>query len=423
MSKRIIGFTGSLGSGCTSSAQHLRDNEEYEYISISSDVLKPLAEKVAAPFNTREEKQNFGNIVREGELRKEYLDTLLSAVNEKGGKVVIECFRNPIEIDVLRDNFPHFYLIALFATKEERSTRHSEDKFDELDKRDAGEDEDKLGQQVRKCVNNADILLNNTESWKVVEIATNYFDKLKEFVRILEEPFRKPSSKEVIMHLAYSVSLLSTCIQRQVGAVITDENYRVLSTGINDVPHSSESCLTLHSECYRKKRKEDYLPNISFCPFCSEELTAQLELLEENDDYLSDLKCNKCGKEIFELISPSKELDYCRSLHAEENAILSNPYTSNSYNSNDKNMIMFTTTFPCMLCAKKIASAGIKQIVFVEPYPITESRDILRDNGVKIEAFEGIKSLKFNWIFRKRAKYIKDFAFRRRKELKVIKGG
>lgn len=83
-------------------------------------------------------------------------------------------------------------------------------------------------------------------------------------------------------------------------------------------------------------------------------------------------------------------------------------------------MIIFTTTFPCMLCAKNIANSGIKRVVFVEPYPIKESYEIFNENGIEVEIFEGVKSLSFNWIFRKRAKYIKDYAYRRLNELNKL---
>lgn len=179
MIKRIIGLTGSLGSGCTTSAKYLRDKEGYEHISISNDVLKQLADKYKHPFSTREQKQDFGNYAR-AEKREEYLTALIEAVHNKGEKITIECFRNPIEIDALRDYYPHFYLIALYAPKELRKSRQKEEKFDLLDTRDTGEHEDKLGQQVRRCVNNADIVLDNSPSWKVVDDADDYFSKLME---------------------------------------------------------------------------------------------------------------------------------------------------------------------------------------------------------------------------------------------------
>lgn len=421
MSKKIIGFTGSLGSGCTTSAKKLQELG-YGYISISEDILAPMSKKHGYSFNTGEEKQNFGNYVRE-KIRKEYKEAFLEIVNERGDEVVIECLRNPIEIDFLRDEFPHFYLIALYAPKPLRKIRKKVNDFDKLDKRDSGE-KNKLGQQVRKCVNNADIVIDNSTSWDTIDSAKDFFEKLNSYIRLLKEPYRGPTEKEMLMHLAYSVSLHSKCIERQVGAVIADENYKVLSTGYNDVPKESEPCFDLYSECYRKIKKRKNLVTIKFCPACGSELTLQYDLLDQGVVEEAVKKCKKCEKNLSDIFSMGKELDYCRSLHAEENAILSNHYTSDYFYNKNKKMILFTTTFPCMLCAKKIANSGIKHLLFVEPYPISESYDILQENGVTIEVFEGIKSLKFNWIFRKRGKHIKTLALKRRKDLgKLLKGG
>jgi len=420
MPKVVVGFTGSLGSGCTTAAKHLSE-KGYRCISISADLLAPLAKKHGKPFSSGEEKQDFGNLVRR-ELRSEYREDIVRGVREGGDKVVIECFRNPLEIDLLRDEYPHFYLIALFAPKHPRRDRKKigEGEFERLDKRDEGE-EDKLGQQVRRCVNNADIVIDNSGTWNTMDDAKDFFDKIDQFVRLLEEPYRGPTEKEMLMHLAYSVSLHSICIERQVGAVIADEQYRVVSTGYNDVPQNSESCYDLYSECYRKiKKRKNILSikNLNYCFVCGSELPMQVELLSEKIT-IDSFKCSKCKMNLFDLI-PGKDLDYCRSLHAEENAILSNPYLS----SHDRRFMIFATTFPCMLCAKKIANSGIKRVVFVEPYPVEEAQEILRDNDVVIEAFEGVKSLSFNWLFRRRGKYLKESAFRRRKDLNtLLKGG
>jgi deoxycytidylate deaminase/dephospho-CoA kinase len=420
MAKIIIGLTGSLGSGCTTTAKHLGD-EGYDYISISSDLLAPLAKKHNKPFNSVEEKQDFGNVVRR-ELREEYKKDFLKTVAERGDKVAIECFRNPLEVDFLRDEYPHFYLISLFSPKHARRERKKikESDFDKLDKRDEGEEE-KLGQQVRRCVNSADIVLDNSVKWSTMDDAKLFFDKVDEFIRLLEEPYRRPNEKELLMHLAYSVSLRSNCIERQVGAVVSDERYRVISTGYNDVPQNSESCYDLYSECYRKiKKKKNILALDSFkhCLSCGTELTGQADLLE-GQDKADSFKCPKCGINLLKVI-PGRDLDYCRSLHAEENAILSNPYLSDHDN---KRFVIFSTTFPCMLCAKKIANSGITRVIFVEPYPVQEAYDILGDNEVVVEAFEGVKSLSFNWIFRRRSKYLKETAYRRRKDLNILLKG
>lgn len=411
-SKIIIGITGSLGSGCSSTAKHLSENG-FKYFSISRDFLEPLAKEKNEPFETYEDKQNFGNKARR-ELREEYKQKFLKAIEDSGEKsVVIECFRNPIEIDFLRDLYPHFYLIALFANEEVRKNRKIGEKINErdfkrLDKRDVGED-DKLGQQVRKCVNNADTVLNNSANWDTIDIRDAFFTNIDNYVKLFTEPFRPPTPEETLMHLAYSISLESTCIQRQVGAVIADEKNRVISTGYNNTPPKSLSCYVRYSECFRRKKKREHIDNIKnnkmkYCFNCGKKL--DVSSLSSRDNKFN---CNSCGEDFLELI-PWKGLDYCRSLHAEENAILSKPYLLDD----SRKFTIFSTTFPCMLCAKKIATSGIKKVVFVEPYPVQEAEEILKENNVDIEPFEGVKSLRFNWIFRKRGKFLKDSAIKRK---------
>ena len=83
-----------------------------------------------------------------------------------------------------------------------------------------------------------------------------------------------------------------------------------------------------------------------------------------------------------------KILDYCRALHAEENAILNVARVGAS--SALPTSTLFTTTYPCNLCANKIAQVGIKRIVYFEPYPMEEAKKILMGKGVKQEPFEGV---------------------------------
>lgn len=58
---------------------------------------------------------------------------------------------------------------------------------------------------------------------------------------------------------------------------------------------------------------------------------------------------------------------------------------------------LFTSTYPCNLCANKIAQVGIKHIVYFEPYPMEEAKKILADKGVEQEPFEGVT---YNGYFR-----------------------
>jgi dCMP deaminase len=86
----------------------------------------------------------------------------------------------------------------------------------------------------------------------------------------------------------------------------------------------------------------------------------------------------------------------CRSLHAEENALMNLLKNSSSvYN----DTTLYTTTFPCNLCANKIAEVGIKKVIYAEPYPQEEAKKVLNNNQIACEMFEGVKSAAFFKFF------------------------
>ena len=62
-----------------------------------------------------------------------------------------------------------------------------------------------------------------------------------------------------------------------------------------------------------------------------------------------------------------------------------------------KDATLYTTTYPCNLCANKIAQVGIKNIVYFEPYPMEEAKNILAKHEVNQIPFEGIT---YNGYFR-----------------------
>ena len=46
-------------------------------------------------------------------------------------------------------------------------------------------------------------------------------------------------------------------------------------------------------------------------------------------------------------------------------------------------------TQPCVLCAKMIINAGIKEVVYQNPYPDELAMSMLKESGMKIRVFEG----------------------------------
>jgi deoxycytidylate deaminase len=68
--------------------------------------------------------------------------------------------------------------------------------------------------------------------------------------------------------------------------------------------------------------------------------------------------------------------EFGRPVHAEMEAILSCARIGIS----PKMGTLYCTTFPCHNCAKHIVAAGIKRVVYVEPYPKSKAEKLHSDS-------------------------------------------
>jgi deoxycytidylate deaminase len=75
-----------------------------------------------------------------------------------------------------------------------------------------------------------------------------------------------------------------------------------------------------------------------------------------------------------------------------------------------KDSVIYVTTYPCHNCAKHLVAAGVKKIVFIEPYPKSKAESLFQDivmpdskseDSVSIEHFSGISPRRFRDIFEK----------------------
>ena len=79
-------------------------------------------------------------------------------------------------------------------------------------------------------------------------------------------------------------------------------------------------------------------------------------------------------------------VEWCRSLHVEESAIIN--LVGHVAELNESTM--YVTKFPCNLCANKIVQSGIKNIIYFEPYPVQEEKEIFKEASIKAIPFEGV---------------------------------
>ncbi len=144
----------------------------------------------------------------------------------------------------------------------------------------------------------------------------------------------RPDWDSYFMEIAGIVKKRSTCLRRQVGAVIVKER-RILATGYNGAPQNLAHCS--ETGCLRQR-----------------------------------------------LQVPSGERhEICRGLHAEQNAIIQ----SALHGVTTKGSVVYTTDFPCSLCAKMLVNAGVVEIVAQKDYPDELSREVLAEAGIIVRRY------------------------------------
>lgn len=407
----VIGLTGSFGSGCSTVAGILTDKHGFHSEGLSGAIREEA--KKHGERQDRRVLQDLGD-----ELRKRHgtgwLATQAARAAQKSAREsawVLDGIRNLGEVSWLRSQFPNFYMIAVNASRDVRYARlrnlyrKNEAAFDEDDARDRGEPY-AYGQQVSACVDRADVLLLNEEDFSTGSRPKRELgQKIADLVRLMTSPgSRLPSPRELLMHLAYSVSLRSSCLKRQVGAIIVggygrsiansgrgvgeDSESVIVAAGYNEVPSGQERCRDKYDgKCYRDYQRELRI----------EELRALKLKCECGRAIGGDRQCQHCGRDLTSLYAVGKALDYCRALHAEETAILQGSRTGGP---TLPGTVLYATTFPCLLCAKKIVYTGIKEVVYVEAYPVKEAAEFLKDAGVVATRFEGVKAQAFYKLFK-----------------------
>lgn len=140
----------------------------------------------------------------------------------------------------------------------------------------------------------------------------------------------RPGWDEYFMSLATLAATRSTCIRRQVGAILTSDR-RVLATGYNGAPKGLRHCREVG--CLREQMN----------------------------------------------IPSGQRHEICRAIHAEQNAILQ----AAQYGVAVKDATMYSTTQPCAICSKLIINLDVVRIVHQSSYPDEFALTLLHDAGFK----------------------------------------
>jgi deoxycytidylate deaminase len=382
-------------------------------------------------------------------LRKQYKDPAvlariaIDAVRENrssrtGGKDVVRSkhasivrqLKRPEEVNLFRKVYGRqFVLASAYAPESQRRERLCERLrteastsvkpievgfyADKLIDRDAGEDEEALGQQLRDTFHLADVFIDGLGKTAMEE-------KIERFVGAL---FGKndiaPSKDEYGMYAAKSASLRSSDLSRQVGAAVFSLDGELITQGCNEVPKAGGGSYWDLEQPDHRDIKKGYDPNERH----KKELLRELIERFRSKGYLSEglLALGTDAQIVEQLIQRQKPpllpgalvgarimdlTEYGRVVHAEMLAICDAARIGRSV----KGATLYCTTFPCHNCTKHLLAAGIKRVVYMEPYPKSRAKDLLPDE-IEIEAdnlekmsfvpFMGISPYRYRDIFQK----------------------
>ncbi len=316
---------------------------------------------------------------------------------------IVSSLKHPQEVQALRKVYSNgFFLVGVHAAKDRRieylkNKGMSKEDAEALVERDEHET-DKFGQQTRDTFHLSDFFINYDGD------ADKYNNELIRVVNLIfGHPFVTPTFDEFAMFMAFSASLRSADLSRQVGAVVTkDQN--IVSTGANDVPRAggglywaerSKDGKSIVDADNGRDYKRGFDANVKEKQRIIEDIVSKF-----------DEPTQQRARAIIEESKLRDITEYGRVTHAEMEALLACARNAVPTVGTD----LYCTTFPCHNCAKHIIAAGVKRVVYVEPYPkskalefhsdsITFERPAQDDRRVLFEPFVGVGPRSFFNLF------------------------
>jgi dCMP deaminase len=143
---------------------------------------------------------------------------------------------------------------------------------------------------------------------------------------------KRPTWDEYFLAICNLVASRSTCLRRQVGAVVVKDK-QILASGYNGAPTGIEHCDVVG--CLREEMG----------------------------------------------VPSGQRHELCRALHAEQNAFLQAAKHGVSLNG----ATLYVTTQPCSICAKMIINVGIKKVIIQGEYPDEFAMGFLKEAGIEVK--------------------------------------
>jgi deoxycytidylate deaminase len=204
---------------------------------------------------------------------------------------------------------------------------------------------------------------------------------------VFGNPIITPTADEHAMFLAYSASLRSGALGRQVGAVVVSADDDVIAVGANDTPRFGGGQYWPGPDD-RRDARQGHDSNATQCSKIVRDIAERLELagvLRKEEQATTRAMVEQAIREsrLLEITEHGREV------HAEMEALLAAARSGGR----TRVSTIYTTTFPCHNCAKHIVGAGVSRVVFVEPYPKSKAIELHADAVTFEESERGNKVL------------------------------
>ncbi|MEM4230426.1 MAG: deaminase [Candidatus Pacearchaeota archaeon] len=340
----IIGLTGTLGAGKSEVAKYAAQNGIF-HLSVRSFLEEECKRRGIEP--NRDNLVKVANEIRTRE-GSAYLVKELCKNCYENKIYIIESIRCPGEVEETKQRGGLIFAIDAYPeirydriiTRKSLTDRVSFEKFLEDEKREM-HSTDPNEQNLSFCMENADYLILNNGTLE------DLHEEVKKSVLSIDnngKMKRRPSFEEMFMRQAFEWSLRSTCLRRQVGAVIVKNN-TLISQGYNGPPRGVKHC-------------------------------------EERGGCLRQLLNIPSGQ----------QLEKCYAKHAEANAILNAGRTGRSV----VEAKLFCTHYPCSFCTGDIIQAGINEVIYLWGYDSGGmAKQQFDEVGVKVVRFSGATPMGF----------------------------
>lgn len=336
---------------------------------------------------------------------------------------LLRSLKHPDEVETLREVYGSaFFLLSVYEQRSKRirvltqqimqshnSSRREpyEHRAVELINRDEAEVGEDLGQQVSKTFWRGDAFIDVGNLLKLDE-------SVNRIIQIwFGHPFHTPTNDEYLMFCAQATAYRSASLGRQVGAVIATREGSIVATGTNEVPKAGGG--VYGTEDVNDAR--DHIRGQDSSDIMRRELLGDIiQRLQENHWLAEDRSERSLEDMVSKLLDGQSAImkeatfnnliEYQRPVHAEMTALTDAARRGVPV----ADCTLYASTFPCHGCARHIVAAGIRRVVFIEPYVKSLARDFHEDSiciedcsentgMVRFEPFVGLAPRRYMDLF------------------------